>query len=123
VTFVRWLGDDTAPDVGRSSIATEGLHSGDDTGWLVVWQHKTPTGWAVWGVQKGPGETDVAFPVTSRVDWDLQHPALALADDDQLLIAYEGDAASNSTVEQHIYGRLQWPGEPTTNLPLVMRGN
>jgi hypothetical protein len=70
VTFVNWLGDDTSPEVGRSSIATEGLQSGDDTGWLVLWQHMKLTGWAVWGRRKGPGATDVAFPVASEDSWN-----------------------------------------------------
>jgi hypothetical protein len=123
VTFVAWLGDDTAPDVARSSLATEGIVLGDPTGWLVVWQHKTATGWAIWGLQKGPGTTDAAFQVASRDSWEYRQPALALAADHRLLIAYEGDAPDDDAVQQHIYGRLEWPGGLTTFLPMVVRGS
>jgi hypothetical protein len=119
VAFVAWAGDDRAPDVARSSLATEGIVFGDPTGWLVVWQHETSTGWAVWGLQEGPGTTDAAFQVASRDSWDYRQPTLALAADHRLLIAYEGE----SSVQQQIYGRLEWPGGLTTFLPMAVRGS
>ena len=123
VTFVNWLGDDTSPDVARSSLASEGTVPGDDTGWLVVWQHATLTGWSVWGRQKGPGTTDVSFPVASGEFWAAEQPALALAADHRLLVAYESDSVGNPTIKRHIYGRLEWPAGLNwwAHLPLVVQ--
>jgi hypothetical protein len=123
VTFVSWLGDDTAPDVARSSFATEGIVIGDYTAWLVVWQHKTLTGWAVWGFQKGPLGTEEPFVVSSYPNWDAERPTLALSADHRLLITYEGDSAGDPTVDRHIYARLEWPGGLTTYVPMVVRGS
>jgi hypothetical protein len=58
-----------------------------------------------------------AFSVVDGAFWEAESPVVA-AGDATYLIAYEGDAPGNPTVDRHVYGRILAGG--LVYLPLVV---
>ena len=84
--------------------------------WLVAWQTATDTGSAVSAYRWGPSFGHF-FSVVDATFWEAANPAVA-AGDATCLIAYEGDATGDPTVDRHIYGRI-W-ARSAVFLPLVL---
>jgi hypothetical protein len=85
--------------------------------YLFTWQRDTTAGMQIWAERLGASDFEY-LEIATAAFWNQKSPALAWGHIGAL-IAYEGDAAGDPTVYQHIYGR-RWVPE-VLHLPLVIR--